>query len=223
MNRLTKIELGAAGVCLIALSSTVIASNFNNNDLNVSIVGNTNTSYIDSHNSTEADNINRNLIPTYDKDEGIEMLVSFKAVPDPDLSTDNMLVFVSDEPNMTINVPIDKEYPLTEEIMVVGTLYKTDEYMITLSNCEIIINTPEKQNVTSDIIPAQTTQTQQTATQSTTNRSEIQIPTEATVYVSASGKYHSKSNCSGMKNYTEMTLTQAKDNGYDPCKKCYPS
>lgn len=42
-----------------------------------------------------------------------------------------------------------------------------------------------------------------------------------TVYVSNSGKYHSKSNCSGMKYYTVMTLDEAIEAGYDACKKCY--
>ncbi|MBQ0065172.1 MAG: DNA/RNA non-specific endonuclease [Firmicutes bacterium] len=41
-----------------------------------------------------------------------------------------------------------------------------------------------------------------------------------TVYVSVTGKYHSKSNCSGMKNYTTMSLTEAQSYGYSPCKKC---
>ncbi len=42
-----------------------------------------------------------------------------------------------------------------------------------------------------------------------------------TVYVSNSGKYHSKSNCSGMKNYTEMSLDEAIDAGHVACKKCW--
>ena len=43
---------------------------------------------------------------------------------------------------------------------------------------------------------------------------------ERTVYVSNKGKYHYKSNCSGMKNYTEMSLSEAKEHGYEACKKC---
>ncbi len=42
-----------------------------------------------------------------------------------------------------------------------------------------------------------------------------------TVYVSNSGKYHSKSNCSGMKNYTEMSLDEAIGAGHVACKKCW--
>lgn len=42
-----------------------------------------------------------------------------------------------------------------------------------------------------------------------------------TVYVSSSGKYHSKSNCSGMKYYTEMSLEEAIEAGHIACKKCW--
>lgn len=40
------------------------------------------------------------------------------------------------------------------------------------------------------------------------------------VYVSSSGTYHYVSNCSGMKNYTEMSLGEAVDNGCRPCENC---
>lgn len=44
---------------------------------------------------------------------------------------------------------------------------------------------------------------------------------DTTVYVSNSGKVHLKSNCSGMKNYTEMTLGEADSRGYEYCQKCW--
>ncbi len=45
---------------------------------------------------------------------------------------------------------------------------------------------------------------------------------ETVVYVSGSGKkYHSNSSCSGMKSPQELTLTEAENRGYTPCKKCY--
>lgn len=44
---------------------------------------------------------------------------------------------------------------------------------------------------------------------------------DTTVYVSNSGKIHLKSNCSGMKNYTEMTLGNADSRGYEYCKNCW--
>ena len=42
-----------------------------------------------------------------------------------------------------------------------------------------------------------------------------------TVYVSSSGKYHRKSDCSGMKSYEAMSLTEATEHGYVACKRCY--
>lgn len=42
-----------------------------------------------------------------------------------------------------------------------------------------------------------------------------------TVYVSRSGKYHIRTDCSGMKSYTEMSLDNAQAAGHEPCKKCF--
>lgn len=42
------------------------------------------------------------------------------------------------------------------------------------------------------------------------------------VWVSQSGsKYHSKSSCSGMKNPSQISLSEAQSRGYTPCKRCY--
>lgn len=43
---------------------------------------------------------------------------------------------------------------------------------------------------------------------------------EDTVYVSTTGKYHTRPDCSGMKHYIEMSLTTATEDGYEACKKC---
>ena len=45
-------------------------------------------------------------------------------------------------------------------------------------------------------------------------------PQGQTVYVSKNNKYHSKSNCSGMKYYTTMTKSEAIAQGATPCSKC---
>ncbi len=41
------------------------------------------------------------------------------------------------------------------------------------------------------------------------------------VYVSKTGKYHRRSDCSGMKSSTPMERSAAIAAGHDPCKKCY--
>lgn len=40
------------------------------------------------------------------------------------------------------------------------------------------------------------------------------------VYVSKNGVIHFRKDCSGMKNYTEMTLEQADAAGYEYCSRC---
>lgn len=44
---------------------------------------------------------------------------------------------------------------------------------------------------------------------------------DTTVWISGSGsKYHTKSDCSGMENATEITLQEALDMGREACKRC---
>ena len=44
---------------------------------------------------------------------------------------------------------------------------------------------------------------------------------DTTVYVSRSNVIHSYSSCSGMKNYTEMTIEDADARGYKYCEHCW--
>lgn len=44
---------------------------------------------------------------------------------------------------------------------------------------------------------------------------------DTTVFVSNSGKIHLDSDCSGMKNYTTMTLESAYNAGYEKCERCW--
>lgn len=48
-----------------------------------------------------------------------------------------------------------------------------------------------------------------------------QTPSTVTVYVSRNGVIHRKSNCSGMKYYTEMSYSAALAAGYRECSKCF--
>jgi micrococcal nuclease len=57
---------------------------------------------------------------------------------------------------------------------------------------------------------------------SSTDSSNVGYSDSTTVYVSKSGKkIHLKSDCSGMKNYTTMTLAEADANGYARCSRCF--
>lgn len=48
------------------------------------------------------------------------------------------------------------------------------------------------------------------------------VSNEQMVWIPQTGKkYHSHASCSGMKNPTEVTISEAKNRGYTPCKRCY--
>ena len=61
----------------------------------------------------------------------------------------------------------------------------------------------------------ETTSAAQTATTAASNAAE------RTVYVSRNGVIHSLSNCSGMRYYREMTLSEAQNGGYRKCQRCW--
>lgn len=51
----------------------------------------------------------------------------------------------------------------------------------------------------------------------------VQASDESLVWIPKSGsKYHATSTCSSMKNPVQVTLSEARDGGYEPCKKCHP-
>ncbi len=50
---------------------------------------------------------------------------------------------------------------------------------------------------------------------------DVVYGTTNVVYVSKTGKYHARSDCSGMKTSTPMELADAKAAGHEPCQKCY--
>lgn len=64
---------------------------------------------------------------------------------------------------------------------------------------------------------AGTTKETTEAAQSTESESQSEM-----VWIPNSGaKYHKSATCSGMKNPSHVTLSDAKERGYTPCKKCY--
>ncbi|MBR2339093.1 MAG: hypothetical protein IKA63_06465 [Clostridia bacterium] len=70
-----------------------------------------------------------------------------------------------------------------------------------------------------------TTQTKKsTATRPTTmqNETSSKESVEVRVWIPKTGKkYHSKPNCGTMKNPSEVSLSEAEQRGYTPCKNCH--
>lgn len=70
-----------------------------------------------------------------------------------------------------------------------------------------------------------TTTTTTPSTETTTNNNTQQDTSSETVYVTATGKkYHSTKSCSGLSNANaiyESTLSDAEEDGLEPCKKCH--
>lgn len=63
------------------------------------------------------------------------------------------------------------------------------------------------------------TTTSSTPQEDTTNNN---VASGDTVWIPKSGsKYHSNSGCSNMKNPSQVTKSEAEDQGYEPCKKCW--
>ena len=64
--------------------------------------------------------------------------------------------------------------------------------------------------------------TSSTTTSSTTSSTSSTTDSGSMVWIPNSGsKYHSRSNCSNMKNPAQVTKSEAISRGYEPCKKCY--
>lgn len=83
---------------------------------------------------------------------------------------------------------------------------------------------PEKAETTKDEPEKNDTTKNETTKNETTKQEESgsENEEEIMVWVSGSGtKYHSKSSCSNMKSPKQMTLEEAEEQGYEPCKKCH--
>lgn len=73
------------------------------------------------------------------------------------------------------------------------------------------------------IVQTQQIQPVNTAPSTTVSQETVSsAPVGDTVWISGSGKkYHSKASCSGMKNPTEVSLSDAQAAGRTACSKCY--
>lgn len=78
-------------------------------------------------------------------------------------------------------------------------------------------NNSEVQQTESIPTQSETVSSSQTAPTPTPSQNQTQM-----VWIPKSGKkYHNNPYCSGMNNPTQVTVEQARNQGYTPCKKCY--
>ncbi len=244
MERKTKLELGAAAVCAAVVGVSVFAASTEDNNSRIVVEDMpTATAAQTSSAPVEQDVMLSSVFDTSKlysaAGESIDITVSFTAAPDEMLSTAEKLVFVSDDPPVTVIAPADKDYTTFSVVTVNGTIADIQGYSITLEDCTISAvqemdtdsqpTSPQTQKA--EVIPPVAAPVVSTAQVTSSTQKSEQTPAESvdtpsenvstTVYVSSSGKYHSKPNCSGMKNYTEMSYSQAVAEGCTPCKKCY--
>lgn len=200
----------AAGVCSTLIAGAAFGS-VNKKDDTITLSLDRTT---DSVVSAQTDTTTSDNVYNY---ESIGLNISFSAYPQK--CADDMLTFVFDDPLFTVYVPVENVYTCNEILNVSGIISEMGKDHITLT--DTVINTetasvPEKAQTTR---PVPQSTPQQTLKEEAAQDSPP-ITHELTVYVSSSGKYHRISDCSGMKSYTEMTLSEATDSGCTPCKRC---
>lgn len=120
------------------------------------------------------------------------------------------------------------------ELTETSNFTTTENAMITtasttnLATTETTVITTNKTTIATTV--AKTTSVAVTTTKkstvkvtTTTSKKETPVMNQGEmVWIPASGtKYHSHSGCSNMKNPTQVSLSDAKQNGYTACKKCY--
>ncbi|MGO5116013.1 zinc ribbon domain-containing protein [Candidatus Avoscillospira sp. LCP25S3_F1] len=102
-------------------------------------------------------------------------------------------------------------------------LRQIQEHLETLG----LVEQPVQQEVTeptTEAVPQEALPTEQPAEQPQQATQTVTEPeaSETMVWIPQSGsKYHSTSTCSNMKNPSQVTISEAKSRGYEPCSKCH--
>lgn len=134
----------------------------------------------------------------------------------------------------------EKAKESTEEVLSSSTmtspsgstteLANTTQKSTTTTALKPVATTTESANPTTTTTTKATTTTVKTTNSTTTTTKATTTttwepepePEAEMVWIPQSGKkYHSHAGCSGMKNPEEVTLEEAEEMGYTPCKRCY--
>lgn len=223
MNTKTRNGLIIAGVAALGVISVGVAGNKNSDKKPESSTPTTTISTaastapvaesvdVDAVKSCKTDSEIMNLLGSYAYDVDFSGLVgkriSFTGKTNANRTNSEQIVFYSKTNEYQIKADYKNDFDRAVEIEVAGTITSADYTCIVLSDVSVISKEPVETT-------AETTAVTTVETTATTKN-------EVIVYVSNTGKYHRHSDCSGMTEYTEMTIEEAKAAGYDPCGRCY--
>ena len=105
------------------------------------------------------------------------------------------------------------------------SLYRTDKQGTVIAESDgvtISWNTEPCNDYSPGSIEDAGTEVQTTDSAQTSEPNQTQEQQERMVWIPQSGsKYHSNSSCSGMKNPTQVTQSEAEAMRYEPCKRCH--
>ena len=98
-----------------------------------------------------------------------------------------------------------------------GDIYRKDARIhILYALCTPVDETEETKVETNDTVESAVPDNEAVVTETSASAEEV------FVYVTESGsKYHSKANCSDMKNSQKISISKAESMNYTPCKRCY--
>ena len=209
LEKNSMVKCAAGGICALMMGGAALlnAADNNDNELYVSYTTESDADLVHEIFSDTSAQVVSRITPDMDVE------ISFSAAPVRE--QDGMAVFALDGQPSYIYAPLE-DFNVGEVITVSGVISYIDGTTIMLESCEeiIAVELPAAAHTTSSV-------EDKAEPTVTVNESTVSDTVSVTVYVSSSGKYHSKPDCSGMKYYTQMSLDDAIQHGHVACKRCY--
>lgn len=141
------------------------------------------------------------------------------------ISADTSQVY---ETNVKIPISVEtdpSDYEIPEDS------YKSTGGVIEFSNGDVFFNSAyygdfkvwiDEDEISSNVLTFTIVDPYSEEYEEETYQIDYQVEQEQTVWVSQSGsKYHSNPSCSGMTSATEIAISEAEADGYEPCQKCF--
>ena len=193
---------------------------YNRIESNNSSLGDNNclgTYYMEGYTNSHIDIFPNNTLVIYDADNKLNLETYINTITYIYISANN-----PDYENNYAMLEIDLSDLHPNELSHFEFIHILDDSRIMYNGYKFIKNmegtTEETTEKTTEI--SQTTVTETTETTKATETTET--TSEKMVWIPNSGtKYHSKPSCSNMKNPSQITLSKAKQLGYEPCSRCH--